>query len=37
MDAVRAELDSMEAAGVIFRVDEPTHWCSGMVLNRPIA
>ena len=32
MDAVRAELDSMEAAGVIFRVFEPTDWCSGMVL-----
>ena len=28
---VREELERMEAAGVISKVDEPTPWCAGMV------
>ena len=29
---VKVELDKMEAAGVISRVEEPTSWCAGMVV-----
>ena len=29
---VQQELQSMEKSGVISRVDQPTHWCSGMVV-----
>ena len=31
-DKVQAELQQMEAAGVISRVDRPTSWCAGMVV-----
>ena len=33
MPAVKAELERMEANDVIFKVDEPTDWCSGMVVR----
>ena len=29
---VKEELDKMESLGVISRVEEPTEWCSGMVV-----
>ena len=29
---VKQEIESMEKNGVIFRVDEPTDWCAGMVV-----
>ena len=29
---VKQELESMEKTGVIFRVDQPTNWCAGMVV-----
>ena len=29
---VRAELDEMQAKGIIDRIDEPTDWCAGMVV-----
>lgn len=29
---VEEELDGMEALGIILKVDEPTDWCSGMVV-----
>ena len=31
-DKVQAELQQMEAGGVISRVDHPTSWCAGMVV-----
>ncbi|XP_072142128.1 uncharacterized protein [Dermacentor andersoni] len=31
---VRRELDKLESAGVIHRVDKPTPWCSGLVVVR---
>ena len=31
-DKVKLELDQMESAGIIERVDGPTHWCAGMVV-----
>ena len=32
MPKVKAELLRMEALGVISKVDQPTEWCSGMVV-----
>ena len=32
MAKVKAELEEMERSGIISRVDEPTDWCSGMVI-----
>ena len=32
MAAVKAELQRMQALGVIAKVDEPTDWCAGMVV-----
>ena len=32
MREVKAELLHMEALGVISKVDQPTEWCSGMVV-----
>ena len=32
MDKVKAELHKMEEQGVIVPVDEPTDWCSGLVV-----
>ena len=32
LPAVKAELARIERLGVIFKVDEPTEWCAGMVL-----
>ena len=29
---VKQELENMEKTGVIFRVDQPTDWCAGMVV-----
>lgn len=32
LDSVQKELDRMEQSGVITKVNEPTEWCSGMVV-----
>lgn len=32
MPKVKRELEHMERIGVISRVEEPTDWCSGMVV-----
>ena len=32
LEKVRVELQSMESSGIISRVEEPTEWCSGMVV-----
>ena len=32
MDSVKQELNRMEQLGVIARIQEPTEWCSGMVM-----
>ena len=32
MAKVKAELEEMERSGIISRVDQPTDWCSGMVV-----
>ncbi|KAJ8356774.1 hypothetical protein SKAU_G00195680 [Synaphobranchus kaupii] len=32
MDKVKRELSRMESLGVISRVEEPTDWCSGIVV-----
>ncbi|XP_075530161.1 uncharacterized protein LOC142563495 [Dermacentor variabilis] len=34
LEIVRRELDKLESAGVIRRVDKPTPWCSGLVVVR---
>ncbi|XP_070378135.1 uncharacterized protein [Dermacentor albipictus] len=34
LEIVRRELDKLESAGVIRRVDKPTPWCSGLVIVR---
>ena len=31
-DKVNQELDAMEAEGVISKVQQPTTWCTGMVV-----
>ena len=31
-DKVKQELDTMEAQGVISKVQQPTSWCTGMVV-----
>ena len=30
-DSIKAELDRMEAEGVLVKVDEPTEWVNSMV------
>ena len=32
LSQVKAELERIEAMGVITRVDVPTEWCAGMVV-----
>ncbi|XP_075535080.1 uncharacterized protein LOC142570595 [Dermacentor variabilis] len=34
LEIARRELDKLESAGVIRRVDKPTPWCSGLVVVR---
>ncbi|XP_037529349.1 uncharacterized protein K02A2.6-like [Rhipicephalus sanguineus] len=34
LEVVRHELDKLESAGVIRRIDKPTPWCSGLVVVR---
>ncbi|XP_037529171.1 uncharacterized protein LOC119406504 [Rhipicephalus sanguineus] len=34
LEVVRRELDKLESAGVIRRIDKPTPWCSGLVVVR---
>ena len=35
-DKVQNELKQIEASGVISKVDQPTTWCSGMVVVQKV-